>query len=107
MTSRKAKPAAKPKRKPPAAVKAAVERAEARSAGKPMPEPEDPGLAADTGFSMAEMAEIAERRTRRYIAKVRMAYTPELAAEICWRMETRIWRDVRGGAARANAHVGG
>jgi hypothetical protein len=66
----------KPRRKPPAAV--------------------DPELDKASGLSKAELAEIAtaakaqaEKATRRYIAKLRMAYSPELAAEICWRMETR------------------
>jgi hypothetical protein len=31
----------------------------------------------------------AEKATRRYVAKLRMAFSPELGAEICWRMETR------------------
>jgi hypothetical protein len=75
----------KPKRKPPAAVKAAADRAEARSAGKSIDEPKVP----IDGPTQAELMEAAEKRTRRYIAKIRMSYTPELGAEICWRMETR------------------
>ena len=76
----------KPRRKPPAAVRAAADRAEARSAGKPIPELKSP---LDGSPTEAELAAKAEKAKRRYEAKTRMAYTPELAAEICWRMETR------------------
>jgi len=54
-----------------------------------MPEPEDPGLAADTGFSKAELAEIAKATKRKYEAKSRLAYSEALGLEICARMVTR------------------
>ena len=96
MTTRKAKPAAKPKRKAPAAVRAAADRAEARSAGKPITEPKvpiDPGHAA---------MEEAKAHKRAYIAKSRLAYTPELGAKICDAMLTR---DPRTGLVRSLTEV--
>jgi hypothetical protein len=77
MTTRKSRPAAKPKRKAPAAVKAA-DRAETRSAGKPI-----------DGPRQAELMEAAKATKRRYEAKSRLAYSPELGAKICDAMTTR------------------
>ena len=87
----------KPRRKPSAAVRAAADRAEARSSGKPITEPKvhiDPGHVA--------MEEAAKATRRRYEAKARLSYTPELAERIC---DAMLERDPRTGLVRSMTEV--
>jgi len=77
------------KKKPSPAVKAAADRAEARSEGKPIEEPIVPIDPEIRPVSEAELREAALAIAAKEEAKTRIAYTPELGAEICKRMVTR------------------
>jgi hypothetical protein len=80
------------------AVKAAADRAEARSAGKPIDKPKAP----IDGPTPAELMEAAKATRRRYEAKARLSYTPELAERIC---DAMLERDPDTGLVRSLTEV--